>query len=64
MLSACKRKVEESNNSLKTRFCKHAPTMYEKLCHIWNHLASKSHNDYILLFGDDVRLLDYGWPQK
>ena len=40
------------------------PTMYGKLCRIWNHLASKSSNDYIVLFGDDVRLLDYGWPQK
>jgi glycosyltransferase involved in cell wall biosynthesis len=40
------------------------PIMYGKLCRIWNHLASKSSNDYIVLFGDDVRLLDYGWPQK
>lgn len=40
------------------------PTMYGKLCRIWNHLASKASNDYIVLFGDDVRLLDHGWPQK
>lgn len=39
------------------------PDMYGKLCRIWSHLASKSCNDYIVLFGDDVRLLDGGWPQ-
>lgn len=37
--------------------------MYAKLCRIWSHLASKSNNDFIVLFGDDIRLLDVGWPQ-
>ena len=40
------------------------PEMYGKLCRIWNQLAAKSSNDYIVLFGDDVRLRDAGWPDQ
>lgn len=40
------------------------PELYGKLCRIWNRLASKSSNDYIVLFGDDVRLLDPGWSKR
>lgn len=40
------------------------PDMYGKLCRIWNRLATHSSNDYIVLFGDDVRLLDPDWSKK
>lgn len=40
------------------------PDLYGKLCRIWNHLAMNSSNDYIVLFGDDVRLLDTGWAER
>jgi glycosyltransferase involved in cell wall biosynthesis/LPS sulfotransferase NodH len=40
------------------------PVMYGQLCKIWNRLANVSRNDYIILLGDDVRLLDHGWQQR
>lgn len=40
------------------------PEMYGKLCRIWNLLAASSSNDYIVLFGDDIRLCDAGWSQR
>jgi hypothetical protein len=40
------------------------PEMYGKLCRIWNRLAAAASNDYIVLFGDDVRLCDPGWPER
>ena len=38
--------------------------MYGKVCVIWNHLARHTENDFVVLLGDDVRLLDVGWPAK
>ena len=38
--------------------------MYGKVCVIWNHLARHTENDYVVLLGDDVRLLDVAWPSK
>lgn len=38
--------------------------MYGQVCKIWNLLAEKSSNDFIVLLGDDVRLLDYKWQEQ
>ena len=38
--------------------------LYGKLCRIWSYLATKASNDFIVLLGDDVRLLDEGWPHR
>ena len=40
------------------------PVMYGHVCKIWNHLAGKARNDFIVLLGDDVKLLDRGWQQR
>jgi Glycosyl transferase family 2 len=39
-------------------------TMYGKVCHIWNHLARHTKNDYVVLLGDDIHLLDVGWQAR
>ena len=40
------------------------PHMYGKLCHIWNLLGRKARNDFMVLLGDDIRLLDPGWQER
>jgi glycosyltransferase involved in cell wall biosynthesis/LPS sulfotransferase NodH len=39
-------------------------TMYGKVCSIWSHLAKQSVNDYVVLLGDDICLLDVGWQTR
>jgi LPS sulfotransferase NodH len=38
--------------------------MYGKLCRIWNFLGTHAENDFIVLLGDDVLLLDDGWQSQ
>jgi glycosyltransferase involved in cell wall biosynthesis len=45
------------------QFVKICPKMFGKVCRIWNHLARQASNDFIVLLGDDVELLDSGWKQ-
>ncbi|CAJ1940641.1 unnamed protein product [Cylindrotheca closterium] len=40
------------------------PAMYGHVCKIWNHLGRQAKHDYIVLLGDDIRLLDQGWQQR
>lgn len=40
------------------------PQMYGQVCKIWNALGRKARNDFIVLFGDDIKLLDKGWQQR
>ena len=40
------------------------PDLYGHICKIWNLLARESKHDFIVLLGDDVRLLDVGWQGK
>ena len=40
------------------------PTMYGHICKIWNFLASKAQNDFIVLLGDDIKLLDADWQLR
>lgn len=47
----------------KTVFVQIQPELYGKVCKIWNCLAHKATNDYIVLLGDDVRLMDPGWQE-
>lgn len=35
--------------------------MYGKVCRIWSKLGQHSSNDYIVLLGDDIILLDQDW---
>lgn len=46
------------------RFIEIPPVMYGRVCRIWNHLASKARNDFIVLLGDDILLLDEGWQES
>jgi Glycosyl transferase family 2 len=39
------------------------PKLYGHVCKIWNFLANKANNDFIVLLGDDVELIDVGWQQ-
>lgn len=39
------------------------PVMYGKICRIWNALGSRAKNDFVVLLGDDVQLLDHGWEE-
>ncbi|KAL3909830.1 MAG: hypothetical protein SGILL_007928, partial [Bacillariaceae sp.] len=40
------------------------PEMYGKVCKIWNHLARMASNDFVVLLGDDIKLLDQGWQAQ
>jgi len=40
------------------------PQLYGKLCRIWNFLAKHAIHDYIVLLGDDIRLLHEDWQAK
>lgn len=59
-----KRKISELLRPCKTHFVKIMPDLYGHLCRIWNLLAKKCHNDFVVLLGDDVRLLDPGWQER
>jgi glycosyltransferase involved in cell wall biosynthesis len=48
----------------KARFVEIQPVMYGHVCKIWNFLASKAGNDFIVLLGDDVKVHDQGWQQR
>jgi hypothetical protein len=48
----------------RTKFVSIQPELYGKLCRIWNFLARHASNDYVVLLGDDVRLLDAGWQDR
>ena len=41
----------------------HQP-MYGKVCRIWSRLGSNAKNDFIVLLGDDIILLDEGWQEE
>jgi glycosyltransferase involved in cell wall biosynthesis len=45
------------------RFVQIRPKMFGKVCRIWNHLAGQANNDFIVLLGDDIKLIDNGWKQ-
>ena len=45
----------------KVKFVSIPPKMYGKVCRIWNYLSQMASNDFIVLFGDDIVLLDKGW---
>lgn len=47
----------------KARFVKIQPDLYGHICKIWNLLARECKHDFIVLMGDDVRLLDAAWQQ-
>ncbi|KAL3909756.1 MAG: hypothetical protein SGILL_007960 [Bacillariaceae sp.] len=38
--------------------------MYGKLCRIWNYLGKHAENEFVVLLGDDILLLDDGWQSK
>eukprot|EP00551_Chaetoceros_affinis_P012567 CAMPEP_0203682834 /NCGR_PEP_ID=MMETSP0090-20130426/47203_1 /ASSEMBLY_ACC=CAM_ASM_001088 /TAXON_ID=426623 /ORGANISM="Chaetoceros affinis, Strain CCMP159" /LENGTH=845 /DNA_ID=CAMNT_0050551951 /DNA_START=88 /DNA_END=2622 /DNA_ORIENTATION=+ len=40
------------------------PQQYGQVCRIWNALGRKASNDYIVLLGDDIKLLDKDWQQR
>ena len=40
------------------------PKLYGKVCKIWNQLAAKAENDFLVLLGDDILLLDQGWQEQ
>jgi len=37
------------------------PQMYGRVCKIWNTLGRKAKNDFLVLLGDDIDLLDRDW---
>ena len=40
------------------------PENYGRVCKIWNQLARHARNDFVVLLGDDIVLLDNGWQQR
>lgn len=56
-----KNRMKELLTPCHVKFVDIQKPMYGKVCFIWNHLASHSENDYVVLLGDDVHLLDVGW---
>lgn len=58
------RDQEESIQQLlpcRVRFVEIYYNMYGKICRIWNHLGAHASNDFIVLLGDDIVLLDKNW---
>ena len=37
------------------------PQQYGQVCKIWNALGKLARNDFIILLGDDIKLLDKDW---
>jgi len=58
------RKRIETMVPCRVKFVTIQPEQYGKVCRIWNVLAKHAANDYIVLLGDDIRLLDEGWQQR
>mmetsp|Transcript_5205 Transcript_5205/g.15151 ORF Transcript_5205/g.15151 Transcript_5205/m.15151 type:complete len:1022 (+) Transcript_5205:39-3104(+) len=48
----------------EARFVEIKPVMYGHVCKIWNLLASRANNDFIVLLGDDLKLYDRGWQER
>lgn len=42
-------------------FCDHSKSTLWQIFKIWNKLAIQARNDFIVLFGDDIILIDKGW---
>lgn len=38
--------------------------LYGKVCKIWNLLANHASNEFLVLLGDDVSLINIGWQRK
>lgn len=62
--NAAKDRITTLLQPCQVKFVDIQKNMYGKVCVIWNHLARYTENDYIVLLGDDVHLLDVGWPSK
>lgn len=58
------RKRIETLLPCRVKFVTIQPEQYGKACQIWNVLAKHAANDYIVLLGDDIRLLDQGWQHR
>ncbi|KAG7347361.1 glycosyl transferase family 2 protein [Nitzschia inconspicua] len=54
----------ESSMPCKVVFVTIQPEIYGKVCRIWNFLAKSASNDFLVLLGDDIRLLDAKWQMK
>ena len=61
---AAKHRITSLLQPCQVKFVDIQKNMYGKVCVIWNHLARHTENDYVVLLGDDVRLLDVGWTSK
>ena len=48
----------------KVQFVEVTRKMYGRVCRIWNHLGSRAKNDYVVLLGDDVVLMDEEWQRQ
>jgi hypothetical protein len=48
----------------QTIFVEILPDMYGQVCKIWNALGGKCNNEYIILLGDDIQLLDMDWQLR
>ena len=48
----------------KVLFVDIKPENYGMVCRIWNQLARRARNDFVVLLGDDVVLLDKGWQHR
>lgn len=59
-----KERIRKLFRNCKVVFVDIPPSMYGKVCRIWNHLASKASNDFLVLLGDDIKLLDAGWQER
>lgn len=58
------RKTIRSLIPVQVRFVDIEPALYGQVCRIWNLLATIARNDFIVLLGDDVKLIDNGWQER
>lgn len=48
----------------EARFVEIQPVLYGHVCKIWNFLAGKARNDFVVLLGDDITVHDPGWQDR
>mmetsp|Transcript_15623 Transcript_15623/g.34141 ORF Transcript_15623/g.34141 Transcript_15623/m.34141 type:complete len:1056 (-) Transcript_15623:63-3230(-) len=61
LFQSSRQRIVELLPCSKVIFVDIQPQMYGHVCKIWSHLGSKANHNFIVLLGDDVKLLGKNW---
>jgi LPS sulfotransferase NodH len=56
-----RKRVQSILSPCPVEFVDIPPQMYGRVCKIWNTLGRNAKNDFIVLLGDDIKLIDTNW---